>query len=344
MRIYKPRASLMGAVLWTLLAAIFLFDIFTPPENVAICMAYTVPIFMSLFEMRPRALFYASITTVLSGLGWLVQSEAAIGEVLVASNLLVAIVFQWLVAILVRLQTQRFNDALERAETQRRLVNVLSHEVGTALTVVTGQASRLVKLSAQLEPSNLKQRAEKIRDAALRIDMIIDRIRFASFLGDGSISIERGAVNLHTLLRQLKEQLEDENRGRTIELDLCEEPQVVNGDEVMIRQMIENVILNSVKYSDTLGRISVSLTRRVGVARIAVVDQGSGMSEYDLARVIDPFYRGENSRGVSGTGIGLYIVQQIVKAHKGLISIESALGVGTKVAIDLPQSTKLAQT
>jgi len=241
---------------------------------------------------------------------------------------------------MVRLQRQHVAAMLEKAESQRRFVNILSHEVGTALTVIGGQASRLMKFAV---PQDLKLRAEKIRDAARRIELFIDRIRFASSFGDGTIPIERGAVNLHTVLQQLTEQLREENRGRVIELSLYPEPQIVAGDEMLIRQMFENVIMNSLKYSPTDRKISVSITKRDSLARITIVDHGSGMSQYDLSRIRSPFFRGENSKGISGTGIGLYVVEQIVEAHKGRLFIESALGAGTTVVLDLPQSAEVAR-
>jgi signal transduction histidine kinase len=333
-------AQPVSIAIWAMLSAIFLFDILTPPENISVCLAYAVPIFLSLYETQPRPMLYASTATVLSLIGGLIQSPAAISRVIVAANLLIAIVLQWLVALLVRLQIQHVTAMLEKAESQRRFVNVLSHEVGTALTVIGGQASRLTKLSV---PEDLKRRAEKIRDAARRVELFIDRIRFASSFGDGTIPIERGAVNLHAVLQQLTEQLREENRGRVIELSLYPEPQIVAGDEMLIRQMFENVIMNSLKYSPTDRKISVSITKRDSLARITIVDHGSGMSQYDLSRIRSPFFRGENSKGISGTGIGLYVVEQIVEAHKGRLFIESALGAGTTVVLDLPQSAEVAR-
>jgi signal transduction histidine kinase len=334
----------VSTAVWALLLSIFLFDLVTPPEDISVCLAYAIPIFLSLYEERPRPLFYASMATALSLAGWLVQPSSNIGALLVATHLSMAIITQWLVAFLVRLQRHRLADMSDRTESQRRFVNVLSHEVGTALTVVAGQASRLTRLSAQISPNDVKQRAEKIRNAARRIELIIDRIRFASSLGDGSIPIERGAVNLNLLLQQLTEQLREETPDRVIDLIQPKEPQIIDGDDTLIRQMFENVITNSIKYSPNYQTISVTITKRDAHVRVLVVDRGSGMSRYDLERIRSPFYRGDNSIGTSGTGIGLYVVDRIVEAHKGHISIDSAPGAGTTVAIDLRQAAESART
>jgi signal transduction histidine kinase len=230
----------------------------------------------------------------------------------------------------------------DKAEFQRRFVDILSHEVGTALTTVTGQAYRLTKLSEQLAPRDLRVRAEKIRKAAERIEGIIDRVQFASSLGDGTIPIGHRSINLHTMIQQLTEQLKEEQRAGSIELKLCPEPQVVSGDEMLLRQVFENVIMNSIKYSPWEAPISVSITKHGSASRITIGDRGSGIPQYQLPRVRSPYYRGDNSKGTSGAGLGLYIVERIVEAHKGQLFIESEVGKGTQVIIDLPQTGDLA--
>jgi signal transduction histidine kinase len=256
----------------------------------------------------------------------------------IIADRLIAIITQWLVATLVGLQQRRLADMQDKAEFQRRFVDILSHEVGTALTAVAGQAYRLTKLSQNLAPGDLRLRAEKIRNAAERIEAIIDRVQFASALGDGTIPIGHGSVNLHNIIQQLAEQLKEEQQPRSIELRLCAEPQVVNGDEMLLRQMLENVIMNSIKYSPADAPISINLAKYGSLSRITIADRGSGIPQHELQRVRIPYYRGENSKGTSGAGLGLYLVERIIEAHKGRFFIDSEIGQGTKVVIDLPQT------
>jgi signal transduction histidine kinase len=332
------RAHLVSVAIWALLGAIFLVDILTPPDNISICFAYAIPIFVSLFEVRPRPFLYAGMATVLSLVGTLILPPSPASTAVVMADRLIAILTQWLMAMLVGLQQRRLADMRDKAEFQRRFIDILSHEVGTALTTVTGQAYRLTKLSEQLAPGDLRLRAEKIRGAAERIEAIIDRVQFASSLGDGTIPIGRGSINLHAMIQQLMEQLKEEQPARSIELDLCPEPQVVSGDEMLLRQLFENLIINSIKYSPEHAPIRISLEGYRSTSRITVADDGSGIAQYELPRVCSPYYRGENSKGTSGAGLGLYVVERIVKAHRGRFLIESEVGKGTKVVIELPQS------
>jgi signal transduction histidine kinase len=336
------RAWAISAAIWALLASIFLLDIFTPPDNISVPFAYAIPIFVSLFEIRPRPILYAAVATALSLIGSFIQPPGDASMIVVTANRLIAVLTQWLSAALVGLQQRRLVEAHDKAEFQHRFVDILSHEIGTALTTVSGQAYRLTKLSEDLAPGDLRLRADKIRKAAERIEAIIDRVQFASSLGDGTIPIGSGSINLHVLMQQLMDQLKEERRAGSIELNLCAEPQVVSGDEMLLRQVFENVIVNSIKYSAADAPISISVTKHGSVSRIMVADRGKGIPQHELPRVCIPYYRGENSKGISGAGLGLYLVDRIVRAHGGRLFMESEVGKGTKVVIDLPQPADLA--
>lgn len=322
------------AAIWVLIAAIFLLDLLTPADDVSVCFAYLIPVFLSLFEARPRPILYASVTAALSILGMLVQPPGYASTVMMV---VIAVLTQWVVATLVKLQQRRLVEANERAELQRRFVDILSHEVGTALTTVSGQAYRLTKLSEQLAPDDLRLRAEKIRKAAERIEAIISRIQFASSLGDGSIPTGEGSINLHTMIPQLADQMKEEGRGGPIELRLCAEPKFVAGDEMLLRQLFENVIANSIKYSPPDTPIIVDIAEHGPAVRVTIADRGSGIAEGELPRIRGAYYRGQNSKGISGAGLGLFVVEKLVEAHHGQLSIESEIGNGTRVIIDLPQ-------
>jgi signal transduction histidine kinase len=328
------RPGTVTAAIWVLVASIFLLDLLTPADDVSVCFAYLIPVFVSLFESRPRPILYASAASVLSILGMVVQPPSYATTVMMV---LIAVLTQWVVAILVRLQQRRLVEANDKAESQRRFVDILSHEVGTALTTVTGQAYRLTKLSEQLAPDDLRLRAEKIRKAAERIQVIISRIQFASSLGDGSIPTGEGAVNLHAMMEQLADQMEEEEQqGGRIELKLSRDPKHVAGDEMLLRQIFENVITNGIKYSPSNSPVTVSVSEHGSAVRVIIADQGSGIAQDELARVRHAYYRGPNSKGTSGAGLGLYVVEKLVEAHHGRLSIESEIGCGTKVTIDLP--------
>jgi len=334
----------VSAAIWVLIASAFVLDLITPPENVSVCFAYVIPIFVSLFETRSRPMLYAGVATALSLAEPFIQPPNDMSLLVDMGNRLVAVLTQWLAATLVRLQRRRLVDAQDKAEFQQRFVDILSHEIGTTLTTVTGQAYRLTKLSERLAPNDVVVRAEKIRKAADGIQAIMSRIQFALSLGDGSIPIGQGSINLHALIQELTEQLKEEERAESIEFSPCATPPVVHGDELLLRHVFANVIGNSIKYSPSNAPISISITENGAAVRVTIGDRGSGISQADLPRVCIPYYRGESSRGTRGAGLGLYVVERIIEAHRGRLLIESEVDRGTKVTIELPHTSALAVT
>lgn len=327
------RGHRVALIIWTLTGLGFLLDLLTPADDVSVCFAYLIPIFISLFEPNPRPLLYASAASLLSICGMVIQPPAYAMTVLMIT---IAILTQWVVAILVKLQQRRLIEANEKAESQRRFVDILSHEVGTALTTVNGQAYRLTKLSEQLSPDDVRARAEKIRRAAERIEGIISRIQFASSLGDGSIPTGERCADLRLIIAQVAEQMREEDGADRIELELGSLPMVVAGDEMLLRHILENVITNGLKYSPPHTPIRVTASAESSSVRITIADRGGGIPQDQLNLIKNPYYRGANSKGIRGTGLGLYIVDKLVKTHRGQIAIESESSRGTKVTIDLP--------
>ena len=116
----------------------------------------------------------------------------------------------------------------------------------------------------------------------------------------------------------------------------------VLGDKDRIKQMFVNVIENAIKYSNSGGVIRIEASQRDGVIRTTVSDNGCGIAAGDLPRVKEKFYKANNTRG--GSGIGLAVVDEIVRLHSGKLTIESTEGVGTTVVIDLPAMQKKAET
>jgi two-component system phosphate regulon sensor histidine kinase PhoR len=101
--------------------------------------------------------------------------------------------------------------------------------------------------------------------------------------------------------------------------------------------MLDNIVSNSIKYSPGDARISINATKHGPMCRIAIADRGPGIARHELASVRRAYYRGDSSKGTSGVGLGLYFVERIVEAHKGRLRVESEIGKGTTVVVDLPQ-------
>jgi signal transduction histidine kinase len=115
----------------------------------------------------------------------------------------------------------------------------------------------------------------------------------------------------------------------------------VSADPEHLRQILVNLVDNAVKYSPDGGHVLVRIEDRGGSVRFAVSDEGLGIPPNEQARIFDKFYRldPDLTRGVGGTGLGLYICRELVRRMAGRISVESTPGEGSTFVVDIPVAT-----
>jgi two-component system sensor histidine kinase BaeS len=130
-----------------------------------------------------------------------------------------------------------------------------------------------------------------------------------------------------------------ESRELTLSLNRLDES-VVPGNGLHLRQVVNNLIDNSIKYTPTGGRIDVNLSAANGTCRFTVRDTGPGITPTDLPHIFERFYRADRSRTrdgcPDGNGLGLSICKSVVTAHDGAIHCESHIGTGTTMTVTLP--------
>ena len=129
--------------------------------------------------------------------------------------------------------------------------------------------------------------------------------------------------------------LKEKNISLTLELD----PDIIiNGDEGRLEQIFQNIIDNSIRYTESGGKISVILTKHSYGCKVEIEDTGIGIPEEDVNKLTERFYRVNKarSRADGGTGLGLAIVDKLVKLHDGKMEIASELGEGTTIRLYFP--------
>jgi signal transduction histidine kinase len=159
-------------------------------------------------------------------------------------------------------------------------------------------------------------------------------------LEHGQLSIERAAVDLAALARQVVAEIQPTlDTGRhTIRLLAETQPLMVLGDMLRLEQVLQNLIGNAVKYSPGGGEIVVRLAQQDAQAHIEVHDTGIGIPAGALPQLFQRFYRAGNAgtQQISGMGIGLYVVREIVTLHGGTVAVESCEGAGSIFTVQLP--------
>jgi signal transduction histidine kinase len=333
----STREWLVFALVLALMATVLIADIFTTPDHVTICFIYAAIIFLSIFSFYRSAYIAAAVATLFSVAGSLINPPVEALGVVFFANRAIAIASQWIVAVLVT--TRKDAEALMRrdleeqtanAETSRRFLDVLTHEIGTSLTTIDGQAFLLRRTIDAADQA----RADNIRSAVRHIQAIVQQVQLASEVGERALDMRIEAVDLRRLVEDLF--VDIDTTGVSLGAELSGLPETILGDPDMLRQIVSNVLSNAIKFSEPEGDVRIRGESRNGYAILIVSDRGRGIAPDEHDKVFEPYYRARNSRGVHGAGIGLYVARKFVEHHQGTIRIDGALNAGTTVTITLP--------
>ncbi|MDQ2745189.1 MAG: ATP-binding protein [Chloroflexota bacterium] len=221
---------------------------------------------------------------------------------------------------------------------QRQFTADASHELRTPLALVRANAEMLERGGESLRSADAELVHEIIRETDHLNRLIGDLLTLARADSE-STSIESKPVDFRTLVASVHEDLSLIAESRGIASDIALNGAItVQGDEVRLRQLLLILLDNALKYTDPGGRVDLSLARVNNRAYLTVADSGIGIPQADLVHIFERFYRVDRSREheSGGTGLGLAIAHWIVDAHQGNIKVDSKLGRGTKIVVELP--------
>lgn len=224
-------------------------------------------------------------------------------------------------------------------QAQREFVANVSHELKTPLTSIQGFSQALLDGTAS-KPEDQKQAAQIIFDEAGRMHrMVLDLLDLAR-LDAGIADLKRVEVDLSALLIAAGQRFAPQARNADVHLDVEVPGQlIITGDGDRLAQVFNNLIDNALKFTPPNGRVSVKATAVGEAVEIKVADNGAGIPTDVLPRIYDRFYQVDASRQGGkkhGAGLGLAIAREIVRAHGGKISVQSAVGLGSEFIVWLP--------
>ena len=231
----------------------------------------------------------------------------------------------------------------ERAleELKGEFIATVSHELRTPLAAIYGSAQTLLREDIELDESGQKRLLDVIAQESERLSRIADDILFANKLDSGQFVLGEKRIDLLALAREVVDQMRACIASRDdISIDLAV-PATIDplvGDSDKLRQVLINLIDNAVKYSPDGGRIDVAVEARDGGVRISIRDEGIGIAPLEQRRIFGKFYRVDPAltRGVGGTGLGLYICRELVRRMEGRLSVRSEEGKGSTFIVELP--------
>ncbi len=227
---------------------------------------------------------------------------------------------------------------LERA--RREFMQIASHELRTPLTVIRGYASLLEDGSLGVMPEKAQQALRTLMDKSTEMRVQVERMLLLARLEDGATPPPMHPLDLRLVIQDSIDRVRPqvELKGGKLVGRLDDEPLTVTGDPERLTTAVDNLLQNAVKFSAAPPRIEIVADRQDGQVRLVVHDEGVGIAPEALGRLFEKFYRVNDPRlrNVAGTGIGLYLVRQVIEGHGGQVEVKSAVGAGTTFTLRLP--------
>jgi signal transduction histidine kinase len=238
---------------------------------------------------------------------------------------------------------ERFNEMASTIETNERIrrafISNVSHELRTPLTIIQGTVERQLDHPARSDAELNESLRLVLRESDMLERMVSDL--FTVTRGhERSLRLDRKAFNFADVARETVAGVQDlawSQSRVSIESLVGEDLPLVMADPIRIRQVLNNLIYNALRHTPEGGLVVVQATRSDRFLEASVSDTGAGIPNEEIDLVFERYYRAERGiRHDDGSGLGLSVVQQLVRAHGGDVAVESARGTGTTFRFTLP--------
>ena len=233
-----------------------------------------------------------------------------------------------------------YQAARKAIEVRDTFLSIASHELKNPLTVLRGQATLMLR---RAERHNLGERdkrsLEAIHDQVIRMEQMIDTLLNVSYLQSGTLTIIQEEFDLAAMVQQVVNTFNPTLKMHQVEYERPDEPVRIVGDALRLEQVIMNLLNNAVKYSPESDRVLIKLFTDEDHACVEVTDWGIGIPAEAIPHLFEREYRVVNERtnNIKGMGIGLYVVNELVRLHKGSIQVVSSESAGSTFTVILPR-------
>lgn len=231
-------------------------------------------------------------------------------------------------------------------QNRSEFIAQMAHELKTPLNVLSMYSESMLGEDGNSESFRIEA-MNVIHDETERLSNLINNMLAISKLEMGGMQINRQRVRISELLQDVLKNIAQSGRGKDLsfEIDLPHEMNSINVDKDLLRIAINNLLTNAIKYNKPDGSVTLSAKEFDDAIEISVSDTGLGISPDDQARIFDKFYRADDDkvREQTGHGLGLSLVQQIVRIHHGKLSVQSEYDNGSTFTIHLEKDLPAQQ-
>ncbi|CAD5250404.1 MULTISPECIES: HAMP domain-containing sensor histidine kinase [unclassified Imperialibacter] len=239
-----------------------------------------------------------------------------------------------------------FNEMLDRLEEafklQKNFIANASHELRTPLTAITGQLE--VTLLSDRTAEDYKRTVNSVLDDIKNLNYLSNRLLLLAQASSESVESSFGSIRVDEVLWQSAGELQKRNPSYKVSIsfneDLEDDQMTVVGNEQLIKTALLNLMDNGCKYSDP-HEVQVNVEPDIGQLVLTFRDFGIGIDEEEQELIFEPFHRGSNAQNIKGHGIGLSLVQRIVKLHEGTLTLMSKKGKGSTFTLTFRVKKKI---
>ncbi|HEY1046736.1 MAG TPA: ATP-binding protein [Bacteroidia bacterium] len=241
-------------------------------------------------------------------------------------------------------QKQEINQLKATEQFRKEFLGSVSHELKTPIFNIQGYIETLLDGAMNDHEVNIKF-LKKAANSAERLNTLVNDLLDISRLESGALQMRFSDFDITELVKEVFDSYSKPASDKHIKLKIkegCDEPFMVNADKDRIRQVLNNLVGNSISYGKENGVTLVGLYDMDTNILIEVSDNGDGIEPEHLPRLFERFYRTDKSRSRNsgGTGLGLSIVKHILEAHHQAISVRSTVGIGTNFSFTLKKNER----
>jgi PAS domain S-box-containing protein len=228
----------------------------------------------------------------------------------------------------------------ELNEIKSRFVSMASHEFRTPLSTVLSSAALLGRYTFTEDQDKRDKHIKRIKDAVKHLNDLLEDFLSLGKLEEGKIMAEPAEFGIREFLDEVVEDMRSLAKpGQQIHCDYAGAETFIS-DKRLLKNILINLLGNAVKFSPEGAAIWLRVAQTAGGGlNLAVKDEGIGISQEDQQHLFSSFFRGGNAVNIEGTGLGLHIVKRYVDLLGGAVHLESALGNGTCITVDLPENS-----
>lgn len=238
------------------------------------------------------------------------------------------------------------SDQLKANERERKKLDLMreewlaniSHDIKTPLSSIQGYAEMIKDPDYDFTLDEIKEYAGIIESKSLYIKEVMEDLNLSTRLKNKELTLHTQEINIVTLLRKIVIDLLNDPKymNRNIDFHVNQENIMLEVDEILFRRAINNLIYNAIVHNNDQVKIEVRIERKDQHTHIIIKDNGKGIKKEELERIFDRYYRGTNTGSAhKGSGLGMAIAHDIIKAHNGQITIHSEIGCGTTIGIKI---------